>query len=84
MKRRSPTCQWDCISRSRKKVEKTIKVATDLAESTKGHEYKIHLYLPFPGMLLYGHAGENGLITLKILQDGQILIIIILKRLGQM
>lgn len=41
-------------------IDKTVEFASNLAEKTKIHEYKIHLYLPFPGTPLYKFAVLNG------------------------
>lgn len=41
-------------------IDITINFAEKLAKNTKSHEYKIHLYLPFPGTPLFGLAVING------------------------
>lgn len=46
-------------------IDKTIEFATKLAESTVGHEYKIHFFLPFPGTPLYDLAINNGFLPPK-------------------
>ena len=43
-----------------KNIDITINFAEDLAKTTKSHEYKIHLYLPFPGTPLFDLSIESG------------------------
>lgn len=41
-------------------LKKTLQFAEKLATEHKGHEYKIHLYLPFPGTPMYERAISFG------------------------
>ncbi len=43
-----------------KNIDATISFAKNLAKNSKIHEFKIHIYLPFPGTLLFDLAVHHG------------------------
>lgn len=52
-----------------KNIEKTLKFAEKLASEYEKHEYKIHIYLPFPGTPLFELATSCGFSPPNNLED---------------